>query len=80
MIVKSAIIYNGKIFTGSRHPGIMKEIRDVFGSDIKIKSNMQGFITDDNKFLSRDSARDHARECNQISEKFNKVLTSEDLW
>lgn len=80
MIVKSAIIYEGKIFTGRRHPEIMQEIRNTFGSDIRIKISMQGFITDDNKFLSRDSARDHAKECKQISENFNRVLTSEDLW
>lgn len=79
MIVKSAILYEGQIFVGKRHPEIMMTIREIY-SDSYISQDMQGFFTDTGVFLNREDAKKHAKECGQLKLEFSKTLTSEDLW
>jgi len=43
------------------------------------KSIIQGFMTDDNKFLNRQQAAVYAEQCGQIKQ-VQETLLSEDLW
>jgi hypothetical protein len=40
---------------------------------------VQGFVTDDGVFLTRQQAATHAFECGQINEPA-EIIVSEDLW
>lgn len=76
MIISSAIKGKlGEIYIGKRHSDIVKEhYPATFGG-------IQGFITDNKTFLTRDEAEKHARDCGQLTKPLiGSVLTSEDLW
>ena len=88
MIVASAIKFYIRddnrypiIWTGHRHSEILK---DMFYSGIHYvkPTAIQGFITDDNRFLDRYEAREHAIDCGQLypEEVPFSALYSEDLW
>lgn len=87
MIVCSAIKfdYNGYplIVCGKRHGDCFKNVSDFMSVDkwnqIGKKSVIQGFMTDDNKFLNRQQAAVHAEQCGQIKQ-VQETLWSEDLW
>lgn len=84
MIVCSAIkfSYNNYpiIICGKRHGDCIKSMSDF--SSIKIidrKNIVQGFLTDDNKFLDRKQAALYAYQNGQV-EELSETLISEDLW
>ena len=87
MIVAAAIQHNGVNYTGVRHCFIFKQILTIHPDTKTPISSPQGFITDENIFMGRGQALDHAYECGQIKAKddgnfdiIGGVLTSEDLW
>lgn len=81
MIKESAVMQDGVIFTGRRHKDCMANMR---ASGIKIKPRpycVQGFVTDDGLFLTREQALVEARACGQLTKPLlGSILTSEDLW
>lgn len=80
MIVNSAIKYEGDVFTGKRHPEIMKIIQETLGRQCYFSQEGQGFVNHRGEFLNREEAKTHAKNCDQIDPDFEGVLTSEDLW
>ena len=79
MIVASAIKHKGIIFTGFRHPDIIRYLVKL-GYEKPIPNHGQGFIDHTGEFLSREEAKIHAFTCKQISTTISVVMTSEDLW
>ncbi len=79
MIVASAILHDGIIFTGVRHSEIIKDLVRL-GYPTPIPNSGQGFIDDKGNFLYRLEAKEHAFECGQITSTISNVMTSEDLW
>lgn len=78
MIKEAAILQSGCIFTGRRHCDAYAQ---MFNSGIKPAGDVQGFVTDDGKFLTRDEAEKHALACGQLTKPLiGSILTSEDLW
>ena len=77
-IVKSAIRYNNKVYTGFDHGECFKQIdKDTIKDYDKLE---QGFITDKNEFVDRQQALDIAYKAGQIPyEKNNHCLISEDI-
>lgn len=77
-IVKSAIRYNDKVYTGFDHGECFKQIdKDTIKDCDKLE---QGFITDKNEFVDRQQALDIAYKAGQIPyEKNNHCLISEDV-
>ena len=77
-IVKSAIRYNDKVYTGFDHGECFKQIdKDTIKDYDKLE---QGFITDKNEFVDRQQALDIAYKAGQIPyEKNNHCLISEDV-
>lgn len=81
MITSAAILQDGVIYLGRRH----KDCRDLMlRSGIKPAprpNHVQGFVTDDGRFLDRNEAETHARSCGQLTKPLiGSILTSEDLW
>ena len=86
MIVASAIMYKGIVFTGCRHNDIIHYLIKL-GYQRPIPNNEQGFIDHMGYFLTREESLEHCIVVEQIKLKENKqpdiigsVLTSEDLW
>jgi hypothetical protein len=80
-IVASAILQDGKVWTGKRHHNCIREIVDKTG--IRPVTGQQGFVTDESKFLSREEAMSLAIENGQVVEgktHHKRELFSEDLW
>lgn len=79
MIKAAAIMINGKIYTDDRHfriiPVALKDNPNIG----LITQEMQGFVTDDGKFVDREEAAKIAYECGQIKEPKN-TLFSEDIF
>jgi hypothetical protein len=77
-LVWSAVLQDGKIWTGKRH-GLIIPI--VFGDTGKrVNQDQQGFLTDDGWFVSRKAGEQIAWESGQIPKDFKGTLLSEDLW
>ncbi len=76
VIIASAILSRGKLWTGTRHNDIQKEMEKDSGSDL---FKQLGFITNDVIFLGRKTAARIAFEAGQI-EKNHDELFSENLW
>jgi len=82
MITHVAIIIDDVIFAlpkPNRHQNIFLYLyeRDV----IVTKIPEQGFLDENNKFLTRTEARDYAIECGQITKSNHESkLNSNDLW
>ena len=79
MIVASAILHDGIIFTGVRHSEIIEDLVRL-GYSTPISNSSQGFITDAGDFLYRPKAKEHALKCGQITSTISNIMTSEDLW
>ncbi len=78
MLINSAIkLENGYVYIGKRH-------HDILNNNIGVdfRNSVQGFITEQNKFLDRERAYNEAIKCNQIKNNklIGNILTSEDLW
>lgn len=74
MLVSAAIkSIDGSVYTGIRHAECVNKINGCLDGII------QGFLTEDKKFLNREDAAKHAYWCGQVKELFES-LTSEDLW
>jgi hypothetical protein len=82
MIVKAAILHKDVIYTGRRHSDIIIEAQRDYG--ILLGSSGQGFITDTEEFLDRESARIHFVNSGQVPKKgkfhHQTMLFSEDLY
>lgn len=56
----------------------------MYGDHLEAWGKVDGFLTDDGRFLDRRRAADHAYECGQLIEDAEteriEVLMSEDLW
>lgn len=83
-IVAAAIRYKGVTYTGVRHGYIIEQLvkvgqLKVMGKD-KVTDKEQGFITSDDIFVDRETAKVLAIQSGQISEDFKGTLYSEDLW
>ncbi len=84
-IKEAAILFEGKIYTGRRHGGILQDIlQDMVKNGFKkrVYSEQQGFITEEGEFLSRKNAYHRAVQCGQIvaHEGDTECLVSEDLY
>lgn len=95
MIIQSAIMINReKYYTGKRHGDCFDKMKQV-GYKFKIDDNLvEGFITDELKFLNREDAYYHAYEngqcemktldgkvyCEGLTPSNVLILASEDLW
>ena len=89
MIVRSAIKFylasdykheNPIVMTGLRHADIFEQMFKMHIIYDK-PSAVQGFMTDDDKFIDRYEAVYVARAANQVSIDFNETqLYSEDIW
>lgn len=79
MIVKAAILLNGKIYTGKRHCNIIKKLVDD-GFDTPIKGT-QGFIDHLGDFYDRKEAAKIVLETGQLKKlNWPPYLYSEDLY
>jgi hypothetical protein len=85
-IVKAAIIFNDKIYTGWRHSDIRDDIRNLVNPPRLDLANALhdpwkcGFVTENGRFLTRKQALTYGMTIGQINEITGSVLTSEDLW
>lgn len=80
-ISKAAIRYNNVNYTGWRHSDIIFHMRkDLKLPTGSVSPDNQGFLTDNDVFLSRADAEIVARNAGQIDKIIGGVLTSEDLW
>jgi hypothetical protein len=76
MLVASAIIKDGVIYTGHRHHNIIWEHPKQF-----FNGCVQGFVTDTGEFVDRVEGARLVIECGQIKKlKWGLQLYSEDLW
>lgn len=97
MILAAAILYHidatnkDVVLCGCRHGDIFAQLEALgFEPRKGYKEISQGFITNENKFLTRKEAFEHAKQCGQISTKIvherengctgGTNLISEDLW
>ena len=80
MIKSAAIRKDGVVYTGRRHCDIICE---QFGKGISFKglkkSESEGFVTDDGRFVNRQEAANIAFECGQTKEN-KQTLYSEDIY
>lgn len=82
-IVASAILVEGRIWTGKRHYTLIQQAVEDLGEGTKVFQEQQGFWTNDNRFLTRKQALAIVLSNGQLKREdmINKgVLTSEDLW
>lgn len=77
LIVNSAWIIDWEVYTGKRHSDCLKEYIKKWWAKNAVW--VQGFITDDWVFLSRELAAKIAEETGQGKPR-NWILFSEDLW
>ena len=72
-------IESGVVFCGWRHPCIIQQYRDFLPKGKY--PEVQGFLTNKNRFLNREEALELVRENGQLEGRIlGGVLTSEDLW
>jgi hypothetical protein len=85
-LVKAALIFRDKLYTGWRHADIRNQIMDETKAPREEVSALMsdkwsvGFITENGRFLTRMQAFVYGRNRNQIGEIIGSELTSEDLW
>lgn len=87
MIKASAILFTEEnssfpvIMTGLRHADIFERMFQL-GIKYNKAAIVQGFLTDDNRFLDRYDAKHEARRCNQLLPDVDdgRELFSEDIW
>lgn len=56
IIICSAVKYGDEIFRGNRHHDCFLSARYKLGDEIKIRQEMQGFITSTGRYVSREEA------------------------
>lgn len=72
-------IDKGVVFCGWRHACIIQQYKDNL--HWKNSDKVQGFLTNKNRFLTRDEGLELVRENGQLEkELIGGILTSEDLW
>lgn len=72
-------IDKGLVFCGWRHPCILQQT--MYLPDIIKESQIQGFLTTKNRFLTREEALELVISTGQLVNPIRGgVLTSEDLW
>lgn len=70
----------GIVFSGLRHFNCICQMIAITGlKDSEIGEKIQGFLTDSNRFVTREEAATIAYESKQIKQK-RKILYSEDLF
>lgn len=85
MIKEAAIqrISDGKVWTGRRHGDVIRKI-NADGDMVTRTRFIQGFVTDDGRFVDRHEAFKIAVECNQLLNPKDPwaapTLMSEDLY
>jgi hypothetical protein len=72
IIVKAAIKYHGKVYTGVRHALIRDEILKEVG-EFYLTLDMQGFVTDTGRFVDRTEAANIAFNAGQIGPGINSL-------
>jgi hypothetical protein len=74
-------IQNGFVICGYRHHNCIEILKLILGEELKInRANcIQGFLTSDNEFVSRQDAAKIALASGQIKEEI-ETLISEDLY
>uniref|UniRef100_A0A6M3KX46 Uncharacterized protein n=1 Tax=viral metagenome TaxID=1070528 RepID=A0A6M3KX46_9ZZZZ len=83
MIKEAAIFKDGKIWTGRRHSDVIHTM--IQEGELSPITEIQGFVTDDGKFVDRNEAFEIAIACGQIkdpgpSKVRMRILMSEDLY
>lgn len=80
MIKSAAILKNGQILIGRCHSDIIHQYYPTMGK-FRSDRDIQGFVDENNRFLTREEAAKIALECKQIKKlKYSKTeLYSEDL-
>lgn len=68
------------IIAGVRHAECMAIVRTLGGANVRINSDQQGFLTNNNKFVDRKQAYRIAIDAVQIEDKGKGYLISEDLY
>jgi len=79
-IVAAAILHKGNIWTGRSHGDLIFQILIDTDGDYFPIGEEQGFLTDDNRFVTRSAAKHIAIKAGQLPEGYKYILTSEDLW
>jgi len=87
-MIKEAAIQrrsDGKVWTGRRHSNaILKIIQEGAALSVSNRYFIQGFITDDERFVDRKEAFKIVVACNQLKDKYDPfappTLMSEDLY
>ena len=85
-IVKAAVIFKGKTYTGWRHADIRNDIVNLVNPPrLEMCNTMSdpwsvGFITENGRFLTRKQALTYGQSIGQIKHLIDSTLTSEDLW
>ena len=69
----------GYVICGRRHHNCIASFSIMTQESIMEKEHIQGFLTDDDRFVSRNEAAEIAFKSGQIKEEIS-VLTSEDLY
>lgn len=77
MIKESAILKDGIIYTGKRHSDIIRQM--IINGISVVRPRIDGFVTDDGKFVDRKEAGQIAFESGQIKNP-TSLLFSEDLY
>jgi hypothetical protein len=78
-VIASAILQDGHVWTGKRHPELIKQVMQDTGK--YVSQDQQGFWTDDDRFVMRTAAAALARRYGQVGEEFKRrELLSEDVW
>jgi hypothetical protein len=80
-VIKSAILYNNRVYAGKRHGDIIPVIINETGVNC-VNGEQQGFITSSGRFVNRREAAKIALESGQIRKlRFHEdELFSEDLY
>ncbi len=78
------LVNNSRLLTGTRHALIIKDdiqYRQLMGLTNKQNYSLQGFVLNDGSFVSRERARNIARQNGQLPIDWQShTLFSEDLW
>lgn len=74
-------IPSGIVMCGWRHPCIFQQMPDNPETFADVKKTTQGFLTNKNRFLTREEAYDLVKRNGQLTKPLiGAMLTSEDLW
>jgi hypothetical protein len=75
-------IESGIVVCGRRHHNCITTMARVFKDGVYKRGMIQGFLTSDDKFVTREEAYDIAKEANQLKvpDMARRGLMSEDLW